>query len=55
MVVANIPLLYILNKDWYNALMLTTLGKIILAVCGMAILVTFIFMTKFTKPIEYRK
>lgn len=55
MVVANIPLLYILNKDWYHALMFTTLGKIILAVCGMAILVTYILMTKFTKPIEYRK
>lgn len=55
MVVANIPLLYMLNKDWYNALMFTTLGKIVLAVCGMAILITYIFMTKFTKPIEYRK
>jgi Flp pilus assembly protein TadB len=55
MVVANIPLLYFLNKDWYEALMYTTLGKIILAICGMAILITYIFMTKFTKPIEYRK
>jgi tight adherence protein B len=55
MVVANIPLLYVLNKDWYAALMYTTLGKIILAICGMAILVTYLFMTKFTKPIEYRK
>jgi hypothetical protein len=55
MVVANIPLLYVLNKDWYEALMYTTLGKIILAICGMAILITYIFMTKFTKPIEYRK
>lgn len=55
MVVANIPLLYLLNQDWYAALMYTTLGKIILAVCGMAILVTYLFMSKFTKPIEYRK
>lgn len=55
MVVANIPLLYVLNKDWYAAIMYTTLGKIILAICGMAILVTYLFMTKFTKPIEYRK
>ena len=55
MVAANIPLLYILNKDWYQALMFTTLGKIVLAVCGMAILVTYLFMVKFTKPIEYRK
>ena len=28
---------------------------LILAICGMAILVTYLFMTKFTKPIEYRK
>lgn len=55
MVVANIPLLYFLNKDWYEALMYSTFGKIILAICGMAILVTYIFMLKFTKPIEYRK
>jgi len=55
MVVANIPLLYVLNKDWYEALMYSTVGKIVLAVCGMAILVTYIFMLKFTKPIEYRK
>lgn len=37
MVVGNIPLLYFLNKDWYAALMDTTLGKIVLAVCGLAI------------------
>ena len=55
MVVANIPLLYLINVEWYNALMYTTLGKIVLGVCGMAILITFIFMNKFTKPIEYRK
>lgn len=38
MVVGNIPLLYFLNKDWYAALMYTTLGKIVLAVCGLAII-----------------
>ena len=40
MVLCNIPLLYCLNQDWYNALMHTTLGKIVLAVCGTVILVT---------------
>lgn len=55
MVVANIPLLYVLNKDWYHALMYTVPGKLILAVCGMAILVTYLFMDRYTKPIEYRK
>lgn len=55
MVVGNIPLLYFLNKDWYAALMYTTLGKIVLAVCGLAIIVTAVLMFRFTKQVEYRK
>ncbi len=55
MVVANIPLLYLINRDWYEALMYTGVGKAVLAVCGMAILITYLFMQKYTKPIEYRK
>ena len=55
MVVGNIPLLFFLNKDWYAALMFTTLGKIVLAVCGLTIIITAILMFKFTKQVEYRK
>ena len=55
LVCVNIPILYFLNKDWYAALMFTTLGKLVLAICGVAILVTGIFMTKFTRPVEYKK
>jgi len=55
LVCANIPILYFLNKDWYAALMFTTLGKFVLAICGVAILVTGIFMTRFTRPVEYKK
>ena len=55
MVVGNIPLLYFLNKDWFNALMFTTLGKLILAICGLVIIVTAVLMLQFTKQIEYRK
>lgn len=55
MVVANIPLLYCLNKDWYNALMNTMFGKIVLAICGIVIVVTFFKMNKYTKPVEYKR
>lgn len=55
MVVGNIPLLYFLNKDWFNALMFTTLGKLVLAMCGLVIIVTAVLMLRFTKQIEYRK
>lgn len=55
MMVGNIPLLYFLNKDWFNALMFTTLGKLVLAICGLVIIVTAVLMLRFTKQIEYRK
>ena len=55
LVVGNIPLIYALNKEWFNSLMFSTPGKIVLAVCGMTILITAMFMMKFTKPIEYRR
>lgn len=55
MVVGNIPLLYFPNKDWFNALMFTTLGKLVLAICGLVIIVTAVLMLRFTKQIEYRK
>ena len=54
LVVGNVPLLYVLNKDWYHTLMYSTPGKIVLGVCGIVILVTALFMMKFTKPIEYK-
>ena len=55
MVVANIPLLYVLNKDWFHALMFTLPGKIVLAICGLVILITALLMMKYTRPIEYKR
>lgn len=55
LVLANLPLLYFLNKDWYAALVNTTLGKIVLAICGVIILLTAFRMAKLTQPIEYKR
>ena len=55
MVVGNIPLLYCLNRDWYDALMNTVFGKIVLAISGVVIIITAICMNKITKPIEYKR
>ena len=55
LVVGNIPLLYMLNTAWFEALMFSVPGKIVLAICGVVILVTAMFMMKYTKPIEYKK
>ena len=55
MVLANIPLLYCINNDWYDALMYTTIGKAVIAVCGIVIIITAIRMNKITKPVEYKR
>jgi len=55
LVVGNIPLLYMLNKDWFSSLMNTLPGKLVLAITGMIILVTTVLMMKYTKPIEYKR
>lgn len=54
-VVGNIPLMYLLNKDWYNVLMHTPLGQIILSVTAAVIFVSAGFVVKLTRPIEYRR
>lgn len=53
LVVANIPLLYVLNKDWFHTLMFTTPGKVALALCGAIILFSLIRVMQLSKPIEY--
>lgn len=53
LVLANIPLLYVLNKDWFHTLLFTTPGKIALAICGAIILYSVSKIMQLSKPIEY--
>ena len=55
LVIANIPIMYFLNKDWYDVLMHTTVGKIILSVDIAAIFISTAFVVKLTKPIEFKR
>ena len=54
LVVGNVPLLYLLNRDWFNTLIYTTPGKAVTGICGAVILVTLILMKKYTKPVKVR-
>lgn len=54
LVLGNIPLLYVLNKDWFHTLVFETPGKIVLGICGAVIFVTYLFMLKYTKPVTYK-
>ena len=54
-VIGNIPLMYLLNKDWYDVLMHTPLGQIILSITAAAIFLSAGCVVKLTRPIEYRR
>ena len=54
-VIGNIPLMYLLNKSWYDTLMHTPLGQIILAISAALIFISTACVIRLTKPIEYRR
>ena len=55
MVLANIPLMYFLNKDWYDILVHHMAGKIILAVNIGVIFLSSIAVIKISQPIKYKR
>ena len=55
LVVGAYPLLYLVNKDWFETLVETNVGKIITAVVCTILFIFTILMFKYTKPIEYKK
>lgn len=55
LLIGNIPLMYFLNRSWYETLMFTTIGKAILAICALVIFISLAAVIKITKPVEYRK
>lgn len=54
-VIGNIPLLYFLNRSWYDTLMHTIMGQVILAVTAALIFVSTACVIQLTKPIEFRR
>ena len=53
LVIANIPLLYFINKDWFYTLTQTTIGQSALAVCAALILFCISKVVSLSRPIEY--
>lgn len=54
LVMGNIPLLYFLNQSWYDTLMHTIVGQIMLSITAVIIFISTAKVIKLTKPIEYR-
>ena len=55
LVLGSIPLMYFLNAAWYETLMFTQFGKVLLAICAAVIFVSIAAVAKHTRPIEYKR
>ena len=54
-VVGNIPLMHLLNQEWYDVLMHTPLGQALLAAIAAVMFISTAAVIKLTQPIEYRR
>jgi Flp pilus assembly protein TadB len=55
LLIGNIPLMYFLNRNWYNSLMYTGIGKLVLAICASVLFISMIAVIKLSKPVEYKR
>ncbi len=54
LVVLNVPLLYVINRAWFETLIYTMQGKITLAICAAVVLFSFLRIMKLSELIEYK-
>lgn len=55
LLLGSIPLMYFLNQDWYQTLMFTEFGKVLLTICTGVIFLSMAAVAKHTRPIEYKR
>lgn len=55
LVIGNIPLMFFLNRSWYETLMYSVMGQMILAFSAALIFVSTACVVRLTKPLEYRR
>lgn len=52
---ANYPILYFLNADWFTVLTDTFVGQIVNSIVAIVVIVSVILAYKYTQPIEYKR
>ncbi len=52
---ANYPILYFLNADWFDVLMNTFVGQLVNCIVAVVVLVTVVLAYQYTQPIQYRR
>ena len=52
---ANYPILYFLNSDWFKVLTDTFVGQVVNSIVAIVVIVTVILAYKYTQPIQYKR
>ncbi len=52
---SNIPLMYFINRNWFNTLFYTTQGKILISILFIVVLFCTVKVINLIKPIDYRR
>lgn len=52
---ANYPILYFLNADWFTVLTDTFVGQIVNSIVAIVVIVSVILAYRYTQPIEYKR
>ncbi|MCL2189157.1 MAG: hypothetical protein FWC16_09585 [Defluviitaleaceae bacterium] len=55
LLVGNIPLIFFLNRSWFDTLMNTIVGQGILAISAAALFISLAAVIRLTRPIEYKR
>lgn len=55
LVLANYPLIFFLNADWFDVLLNTIQGQIVNCVVAITIIIVIALTYKYTQPIEYKR
>jgi tight adherence protein B len=51
----NIPLMYFLNRTWFEILLYSIPGKLVLTLCAAVIFISALQVVKISRPIEYKR
>ena len=52
---ANYPILYFINADWFSVLFDTIFGQVVNCIVAVVVFVTVILAYKYTQPIQYKR
>ncbi len=55
LLIAEIPIIRMMNEEWSNLLMVSLAGKIVIAIDAVILIISLVAVIRNTRPVEYRR